>query len=145
MIISGKFLTLRDPDMMAGQLFAAVRPDFAAQVKPVDLIVAGTNFGCESSREEAPALLKRVGVGLVIGGVSRLFFRNSINIGLPLLECKGLAGKVEEGDMVEADLEQGVVRNVTKNEKFEATKLPGFLLNILKAGGAVSAYRKGRA
>ncbi len=122
---------------MAGQLFAAVKPDSAAQVKPGDLIVAGTNFGCGSSREEAPALLKRVGVQLIIaGGFSRLFFRNSINIGLPLLECKGLAGKVEEDDMLETDLEQGVVRNVTENEKFEATKLPGFLPESPQGGGS---------
>ncbi len=95
LIISGKFLTLRDPDVMVKQVFAAVRPDFAAQVKLGDLIVAGRNFGCGSSREEAPALLKRLGIGLVIAeGFSRLFFRNSINIGLPLLECEGFPGRV---------------------------------------------------
>ncbi len=146
LIISGKFLTLRDPDVMVQQVFAAVRPDFAAQVKSGDLIVAGRNFGCGSSREEAPVLLKTLGIGLVIAeGFSRLFYRNSINIGLPLLECKSFAGKVLEGDFVEADLEGGVVWNVTRNERFEARKLPGFLLEILRAGGAVEAYRARKA
>ncbi len=142
LITSGKFLTLRDPDVMVKQVFAAIRPDFAAQVKSGDLIFAGKNFGCGSSREEAPALLKRLGIGLVIAeGFSRLFFRNSINLGLPLLECEGSAGKVLEGDLVEADLEGGVVWNVTRNERFEARKLPGFLLEILRARRAAEAYK----
>ncbi len=128
---------------MAKLVFAAVRPDFASKVKAGDVIVAGRNFGCGSSREEAPALLKRLGVSLVIAGsFARLFFRNSINIGFPLLECEGLVRKVAEGDMVEADLEQGIVWNVTRKEKYEAIRLPEFLLNILKAGGTVEAYKE---
>ncbi len=128
---------------MAKLVFAAVRPDFASKVKAGDMIVAGRNFGCGSSREEAPALLKRLGVSLVIAGsFARLFFRNSINIGFPLLECEGLVRKVAEGDMVEADLEQGIVWNVTRKEKYEAIRLPEFLLNILKAGGTVEAYKE---
>ncbi len=142
LIISGKYLTLRDPEVMAKLVFAAIKPDFASRVRPGDVIVAGRNFGCGSSREEAPGLLKRLGISLVIaGGFARLFFRNSINIGLPLVECAGLVGGVAEGDVVEADLEQGVVWNVTKGKRYEASKLPAFLLNMLKAGGAVEAYR----
>ncbi|HEY5620343.1 MAG TPA: 3-isopropylmalate dehydratase small subunit [Candidatus Bathyarchaeia archaeon] len=142
LIISGKYLTLRDPEAMAELVFAAVRPDFASKVKAGDVVVAGRNFGCGSSREEAPALLKRLGVSLVIAeSFARLFFRNSINIGLPLLECQSMAGKVAEGDEVEADLEQGIVWDVTKGEKYEAARLPAFLLSILKAGGAVEAYK----
>ena len=143
LIISGKYLTLRDPEAMAELVFAAVRPDFASKVKAGDVVVTGRNFGCGSSREEAPALLKRLGVSLVIAGsFARLFFRNSINIGFPLLECEGLVRKVAEGDMVEADLEQGIVWNVTRKEKYEAIRLPEFLLNVLKAGGAVEAYKE---
>ncbi len=130
---------------MAKLVFAAVRPDFASKVKAGDVIVAGRNFGCGSSREEAPTLLKRLGASLVIAGsFARLFFRNSINIGFPLLECEGLVRKVAEGDMVEADLEQGIVWSVTRKEKYEAIRLPEFLLNILKAGGAVEAYKERR-
>lgn len=143
LIISGKYLTLRDPEAMAKLVFAAVRPDFASKVKAGDVIVAGRNFGCGSSREEAPTLLKRLGASLVIAGsFARLLFRNSINIGFPLLECEGLVRKVAEGDMVEADLEQGIVWNVTRKEKYEAIRLPEFLLNILKAGGTVEAYKE---
>jgi len=143
LIISGKFLTLRDPDGMAKHVFGAVRPDFASQVMKGDLLVAGKNFGCGSSREEAPTLLKRLGIGgVVAAGFARLFFRNSVNIGLPVLECKGLSGKVLDGDIVEADLEMGVVRNISRKVEFETAKLPVFLLDILQAGGAVEAYRK---
>ncbi len=127
---------------MAKHVFAAVKPHFASEVRPGDLIVAGRNFGAGSSREEAPALLKKLGISLVIAGsFARLFFRNSINIGFPLLECPGIAARVAEGDVVEADLEHGVVWNVTRGERYEAAKLPEFLLNILKHGGAVEAYR----
>ncbi len=143
LIISGKYLTLRDPEEMAKHAFEAVKPRFASQVRPGDLIVAGKNFGAGSSREEAPALLRRLGVSLVIAGsFARLFFRNSINIGFPVIECEALAGEVMDGDELEADLEEGVVSKVSTGEKFQATKLPEFLLRILKEGGAVEAYRR---
>lgn len=142
-IISGKYLTLRDPDAMAKRVFEAVRPEFPSQVRSGDVVVAGRNFGSGSSREEAPVLLKKLGISLIIaGGFSRLFFRNAINIGLPVLECHASAGKVVEGDIVGADLEQGIVCNITKKEEYPASKLPEFLLNILRAGGAVQAYKK---
>lgn len=131
---------------MAKFVFAALRPDFAGKVQTGDVIVAGRNFGCGSSREEAPALLKRLGVSLVVArSFARLFFRNSVNIGFPLVECQELEGWVAEGDVVEADLEQGIVWNATRGEKHEASKLPEFLLRILKAGGAVEAYKKKRS
>ena len=143
LIISGKYLTLRDPAEMAKYVFAAVKPDFANLVRHGEVIVAGKNFGCGSSREEAPALLKKLGVSLVIAtSFARLFFRNSVNIGLPVLECEGLISKVVEGDVIEADLERGSLRNLTKGEDYEANKLPIFLLNILKSGGAVEAYKQ---
>ena len=142
-IISGKYLTLRDPDAMAKHLFESIKPDFSGQVQHGDVLVAGRNFGSGSSREEAPALLKKVGLSLIIAqGFSRLFFRNSINIGLPVLESREAAAKIVEGDIVEADLEQGLIHNVSKNEDYEASKLPPFLLDILKAGGAVRAYKR---
>lgn len=142
-IISGKYLTLRDPDAMAKRVFESVRPDFSGKVKQGGVLVAGRNFGSGSSREEAPVLLKKLGISLIIaGGFSRLFFRNAINIGLPVLESHDASGKVSEGDIMEADLEEGIVHNLTRKEDYTASKLPEFLLNILKAGGAVQAYRE---
>ncbi len=128
---------------MVKHVFEAVRPDFPSRVRSGDVIVGGRNFGSGSSREEAPALLKKLGVSLITaGGFSRLFFRNAINIGLPVLECHASSGKVAEGDILETDLEMGIIRNITKKEEYLASKLPEFLLNILKAGGAVQAYKK---
>ncbi len=142
-IISGKYLTLRDPDAMAKHVFESIKPDFSGKVQPGDVLVAGRNFGSGSSREEAPALLKKLGLSLIIArGFSRLFFRNAINIGLPVLESHQAAAKVVEGDIVEADLEQGIIRNLTRKEDYEASRLPPFLLSILKAGGAVCAYKQ---
>ena len=145
-IISGKYLTLRDPDAMAKHVFESVKPDFSGRVHPGDIIVAGRNFGSGSSREEATVLLKKLGISLIIAGsFARLFFRNSINIGLPILECHDSAVRVGEGDTIQADLEQGTVHNVTRREDYKASKLPPFLLNILKAGGAVQAYKEGKS
>ncbi len=142
-IISGKYLTLRDSDAMAKHVFESIKPDFSSKVRPGDVVVAGRNFGSGSSREEAPALLKKLGLSLIIArGFSRLFFRNAINIGLPVLESHEAAVKIVEGDIVEADLEQGIIRNLTRKEDYEASRLPPFLLNSLKAGGAVCAYKQ---
>ena len=142
-IISGKYLTLRDPDEMAKHVLESIKPDFSAKVHRGDVLVAGRNFGSGSSREEAPALLKKVGLSLIIAqGFSRLFFRNAINIGLPVLESHEAAAKVVEGNIVEADLEQGIIRNLSRNEDYAASKLPPFLLDILKAGGAVRVYKQ---
>ena len=141
-IISGKYLTLRDPDEMAKHVFEAARPEFPSGVRKGDVIVAGKNFGSGSSREEAPVVIKRVGISIVIArSFARLFFRNAINIGLPVLECKDYA-RIVDGDIVEADLEAGAVKNLTKGEIFTAYKMPQFLSNILEAGGALEAYRR---
>src|SRR5256712_9634613 len=130
-IISGKYLTLRDPDEMAKHVFEAARPEFPSGVRKGDVIVAGKNFGSGSSREGAPVVIKRVGISIVIArSFARLFFRNAINIGLPVLECKDYA-RIVDGDIVEADLEAGAVKNFTKGEIFTAHKMPQFLSNIL--------------
>lgn len=145
-IISGKYLTLRDSDAMMKHVFESVKPDFPIKVRQGDIIVAGRNFGSGSSREEAPVMLKKLGISLIIASsFARLFFRNAINIGLPVLECHDSASRVMEGDSLQADLEQGIIHNVTRWEDYMASKLPPFLLNILKAGGAVQAYRKGKS
>jgi len=141
-IISGKYLTLRDPDDMAKHVFEAVGPEFPSGVRKGDVIVAGNSFGSGSSREEAPVVIKRVGISIVIArSFARLFFRNAINIGLPVLECKNYA-RIVEGDIVEADLEAGILKNMTRGDAFPASKMPKFLLNMLEAGGALEAYRR---
>ena len=144
LIISGKYLTTRDPDKMTSHVFEAVRPEFPTKVHRGDIIIAGKNFGSGSSREEAPVVLKRLGISIIIArSFARLFFRNAINVGLPVLECKGYVGIVD-GDTVEADLESGTVKNLTRGDMFTAAKMPPFLLDILKAGGALEAYRRRR-
>ena len=106
------------------------------------MIVAGKNFGSGSSREEAPVVIKRVGISIAIArSFARLFFRNAINIGLPVLECKNYA-RIVEGDIVEADLEAGILKNMTRRDTFPASKMPKFLLNMLETGGALEAYRR---
>lgn len=143
-IISGKYLTTRDPDKMSSHVFEAVRPEFSTKVHRGDIIIAGRNFGSGSSREEAPVVLKRLGISMIIArSFARLFFRNAINVGLPVLECKDYAGIID-GDTVESDLEKGTVRNLTRGDTFTGTKMPPFLLEILKAGGALEAYRRRR-
>src|SRR3989442_7900705 len=129
---------------MAKHVFEAARPEFPSGVRKGDVIVAGKNFGSGSSREEAPVVIKRVGISIVIArSFARLFFRNAINIGLPVLECKDYA-RIVDGDIVEADLEAGAGKNLTKREIFTAYKIPQFLSNILEAGGALEAYRRGQ-
>src|SRR5438128_10766638 len=126
---------------MSSHVFEAVRPEFSTKVHRGDVIVAGRNFGSGSSREEAPVVLKRLGISIVIArSFARLFFRNAINIGTPVLECKDYAGIVD-GDIVEADLEAGSVKNLTRGDVFTGVKMPPFLLDILKAGGALEAHR----
>jgi len=142
-IISGKYLTIREPGEMVKHVFESVRPGFHTLVRKGDVIVAGKNFGSGSSREEAPVLLKAIGLSLIIArSFSRLFFRNSINIGLPIVECQDCAGSISEGDLIEADLEGGILRDLTSNREYSVAKLPNFLVAILRAGGAVEAYRR---
>jgi 3-isopropylmalate/(R)-2-methylmalate dehydratase small subunit len=137
-IIPGRFLTINDPKELAKHAFEGVRPDF----KPAegDVVVAGENFGCGSSREHAPLALKGAGIKCVIAeSFARIFFRNSINIGLPLLECKD-AGRISDGDILE--VEGGLVKNLTKNETYHTTPLPGFLEEIVESGGLIEYARE---
>jgi len=107
------------------------------------IIVAGRNFGCGSSREQAPLALKHAGVRCVLAeSFARIFYRNSINIGLPVLECHGISSKVEEGDELAVDLQKGLVENQLKNSTLHATQLPAFILEILNDGGLIEHLRK---
>ncbi len=141
-IIPGKYLTFNKPEELAKYAFEGVRPEFARGVKDGDIIVAGFNFGCGSSREHAPLALRGAKVKCIIAkSFARIFFRNAINIGLPLLECPD-TDKIEEGDHVEVDFESGIITNTTKDESYQATPLPDFVRGIVEAGGLIGFAKK---
>ena len=141
-IIPGKYLTINKPQDLAKHAFEGVCPEFARDVKKGDIIVAGLNFGCGSSREHAPLALRGANVQCIIAkSFARIFFRNAINIGLPLLECPE-TDKIEEGDLIEVDITTGVITNKTKKQKYNATPLPDFVQGIVDAGGLIEYARK---
>ncbi|NHN42840.1 3-isopropylmalate dehydratase small subunit [Halorubellus sp. JP-L1] len=141
-IIPGEYLNTV-PDAKLGEfVLEGYDPEFADQVEPGDVIVAGENFGLGSSREAAPIAIRNAGVGAVVAeSFARIFYRNAINVGLPIVVVPGITDHVSEGDEIRVDVAEGVVENVTTGETFDATGLPEDLLEILEAGGLVE-YRK---
>ncbi|MEM2934580.1 MAG: 3-isopropylmalate dehydratase small subunit [Methanocellales archaeon] len=136
-IISGRYLILNDPVELAKHAFEGIRPEFASSVKEGDIIVAGENFGCGSSREHAPLALKGAGIKCVIAkSFARIFFRNAINIGLPVLECREV-DKISDGDLLEVHFNSGLIVNKTKNETYTTAPLPEFLQEIMRKGGLI--------
>lgn len=137
-IIPGKYLRTTDMSVFASHVMEGIDPEFSKKVGKGDIIVAGKNFGCGSSREQAPLALKYAGVACIVAeSFARIFFRNAINVGLPIIEARI---DCKEGDNIEIDLEKGIVRN---NEKtYSATKLPDFLRIILADGGLVEHRKK---
>jgi 3-isopropylmalate/(R)-2-methylmalate dehydratase small subunit len=141
-VIPGKYLTINNPVELAKHIFEGVRPEFAYGVKDQDIIVAGFNFGCGSSREHAPLAIKGAKVKCIIAkSFARIFFRNAINIGLPLLECLD-TDKIEEGDCIEVDFASGIITNITKGQKYNATPLPDFVRDIVDSGGLIEFAKK---
>jgi len=140
-IIQGKYLVINDPNELAKHVFENIRPEFAKNVKPGDFVVAGENFGCGSSREHAPLALKTLGVYVVAKSYARIFFRNAINIGLPVFECKE-TDKIDDGDELELDLEKGVIINKTKGESYKINPIPEFLRDIIESGGLIAYCKK---
>jgi methanogen homoaconitase small subunit len=137
-IIPGKYLRTKDLALLASHVMEGVDPNFSAQVRIGDLMVAGRNFGCGSSREQAPVALKEAGIAAVVASsFARIFYRNAINIGLPLVEADV---KCSQGDVVEVDLASGTVR--IGDAIVQGTRLPDFLLAILQDGGLVAHRRK---
>jgi len=142
-IIAGPYLTLRNLDEMASHVLEGAIPGFARKVRAGDILVAGKNFGCGSSREIAPALLKHLKISAIVAeSFARIFFRNAINIGLPVVECKGISGKVENGQQLEVNLANGEVKNLSTGETYQGTRLPNFMLEIIRAGGALEALKR---
>lgn len=141
-IISVKYLDSTDPKAFAAHAMEVVDPQFPNKAKPGDLIVAGSNFGCGSSREQAPLALKALGIGTIVAeSFARIFFRNSINIGLPVVECKGIAAAVSEGDTIEVDLRAGFV-TTPKGGRLRISRYPPRVLEILRAGGLIPLLQK---
>lgn len=143
LIIAGKYkLSITNIDELSKHAMEALIPNFAEKVKRGDLIVAGENFGCGSSREQAPLVLKHIGIGAVIAkSFARIFYRNAINIGLPAVECKD-ANRISDGDIVEVDLSEGRIKSIAKNEIYEIKPVPQALLEILVNGGLVGYVKK---
>jgi len=120
----------------------AIMPDFSRKVRRGDFIVAGRNFGCGSSREQAPLVLKHLGIAAVIArSFARIFYRNAVNIGLPVVECEDV-DEIQQGDMLEVDLQKGYVRNVTRGKSYKIKPLPSELWEILVEGGLVNYVKK---
>lgn len=137
-IIASQYLLLPNIDEMKGHAFESLDADFASKVSEGDVIVAGDNFGCGSSREQAPSVLKALGVKAVIAkSFARIFYRNSINIGLPVIVCQEMYDNVKAGDEVDVDLTLGTVKS--NGKEFSCTKLPEYMQNILNAGGLIAS------
>ncbi len=141
-IIPARYLNTIDPKELASHCMEDADPDFASTVKPGDIIAAGKNFGCGSSREHAPLAIKAAGVSCVIAhSFARIFYRNSFNMGLPILECPEAAASVETGDELELDLDSGTIFNRTKNETYHAQPIPSFMQKLIAAGGLMEYVR----
>lgn len=141
-IIPGRYLVINDPEGLAEHVFEGVRPEFARRVEAGDFVVAGTNFGCGSSREHAPLGLKGAGVKAVVAkSFARIFFRNAINIGLPLFVCADV-DRIGDGDALEIDADEGVIYNRSRGESYRTTSLPPFLQEIVETGGLVEYTKR---
>jgi len=142
-IIAGRYLAKHDPAEWGRHAMENIDPEFSKRVQPGDVIIAGKNFGCGSSREQAPIALKAAGVSAVVAeSFARIFYRNAINQGLPVLTCPGVSKKFKNGDEVEVNLREGWIKNVRTGERVEVQPLPDFILDILNAGGLIPYLRK---
>lgn len=144
-IVPATYLSTFDPSELAKHCMEYTSPDFYRSVKPGDIIVAGKNFGCGSSREHAPIAIKGCGVSIVIAkSFARIFYRNALNIGLYILECPEAADAISEGDEVQVDVDTGEITDVTTGAKFKAAPFPKFIQNIIECGGLVNAIKAGK-
>ncbi len=138
-IIPARYLNSFDAKELASHVMVDLDPTFVDRLEPGDIVVAKSNFGCGSSREHAPLALKTAGVSCVIANsFARIFYRNSINIGFPILECPEAVAGIEEGDKVEVEFETGIIKNLTKGTQFQAQAFPPFLQKMIEANGLVN-------
>jgi 3-isopropylmalate/(R)-2-methylmalate dehydratase small subunit len=137
-IIPSKYLTSLDPNELAKHAMEGIDPDFPRKAADGVIIVAGKNFGCGSSREQAPIALKYAGVKCIVAeSFARIFYRNAINIGLPVIEAPGISGLVKDGDILTVILDEGKILNETSGNVIMASKLPDFILEIIRDGGLI--------
>ncbi len=137
-IIPARYLNTSDPLELAKHVMEDADKDFPKKVKSGDIIVAGKNFGCGSSREHAPIAIKAAGIqGVVAKSFARIFYRNSFNIGLPIFESVEASEGIKEGDIIEIDADKGTIRNLTKNEQYPAKPIPSFMQELISAGGLI--------
>ncbi|QAT50184.1 3-isopropylmalate dehydratase small subunit [Caproiciproducens sp. NJN-50] len=142
-IIPARYLNSSDPKDLAAHCMEDIDASFTKKVHPGDIIIGGSNFGCGSSREHAPLAIKSSGVSCVIArSFARIFYRNSINIGLAILECPQAAEKIRQGDQISVDFDTGVIANKTRNETYQAEPFPEFIRNIIHADGLLNSLSK---
>lgn len=142
-IIPARYLNTSDPKELAVHCMEDIDKDFRQKAKPGDLIVGGLNFGCGSSREHAPMAIKASGISCVIAKTfARIFYRNAINIGLPILECPEASEKIQDGDEISIDFDTGIIQNITRNEQYQAEPFPDFIKEIIQKGGLLKSIGK---
>jgi 3-isopropylmalate/(R)-2-methylmalate dehydratase small subunit len=142
-IIAARYLNTSDEQELASHCMEDLDATFAGNVQPGDIIVAGANFGCGSSREHAPVAIKAAGVQCVVAeSFARIFFRNAINIGLPILQCPDAAHSAQTDHELEINLAEGLIRNITLDQTYRATPYPPFMLAIIEAGGLINYTRQ---
>ncbi|MBO5982085.1 MAG: 3-isopropylmalate dehydratase small subunit [Clostridia bacterium] len=143
-IIPARYLNTSDAKELAKHCMEDIDNTFVSRVNAGDIMVAGWNFGCGSSREHAPLVIKTCGTGCVIAkSFARIFYRNAINIGLPILECEAAAEEIEDGDTVNVDFDTGVITNITKGKTYKAEPFPAFIQNIIEKGGLLASLKEG--
>lgn len=141
-IIPARYLNTADHKELASHCMEDIDKDFISKVKEGDIMVAGANFGCGSSREHAPIAIKASGISCVIASTfARIFYRNAINIGLAILECDAAAKGISDGDEVKVDFDTGVITNITKNETYQAEPFPEFIKDIISKGGLLNSIK----
>ena len=144
-IIPARYLNTQNPAELAAHCMEDIDKSFVTRVQPGDIMVGGENFGCGSSREHAPVAIKAAGISCVIAkSFARIFYRNAINIGLPILECPDASEAIQEGDVVSVNFDTGVITDETTGRQFEAAPFPPFIQKIIKAGGLMKSIQEGR-
>ena len=142
-IIPARYLNTSDAKELAKHCMEDIDASYVSKVQPGDIMVAGWNFGCGSSREHAPLVIKTCGTGCVIAkSFARIFYRNAINIGMPILECEQAAEEIQPGDEVSVDFDTGVISNITSGKTYQAEPFPEFIQNIIKCGGLLASLKE---
>ena len=143
-IIPARYLNTSDAKELAKHCMEDIDTEYVKQVQPGDVMVAGWNFGCGSSREHAPLVIKTCGTGCIIAkSFARIFYRNAINIGMPILECEAAAEEIQPGEEVSIDFDTGIITNITTGKQYQAEPFPEFIQNIIRKGGLLASLQEG--